>query len=350
MFCNQCGNQISGKVKFCPKCGNPVLAEEVPPVQGGTPLYPEETPYEPYGNAPDYQAEMPEEPLPETGGRKGSIGSRIGSVFLSILLCVTLLVSGVIGIVRSACNEEKLRELYGDVELSEIELENASGKTVTLSEFILEQCDEDMVKLVGITEDEIGTLLDKSKVQSLALDVLTEYSRYFLEGEEFEIAEVIVDWMEDNSGLLLDVMNLLLGENDLDELEDTLEDVLYDYTPEGLSESLGFDIGIFTVLLSVWFYVVMLVLSAVLAVGILLLNRKRIVSAFACIGVVGIVDGCIFLLAILAAVAGKIMIGNELASILLSAGMALLALWGGVSLAVGILITLIVRLIKKRTV
>lgn len=139
-------------------------------------------------------------------------GIRTLCVFLSILLCLALIASCAVTIVRNSISKDTISSMIKDLEPKSITLPSpkGTGKTVTISEAIceaLEDYADDVPMLKDLTPADVDAILDSDAVKDFLSSTMGEYSDFLLNGAEVEGLSVdkIIGFVEDNEDELMEL-------------------------------------------------------------------------------------------------------------------------------------------------
>lgn len=283
-FCTSCGASLEDKALFCTKCGAPMK-------EGST-----------KDSAPTQAPVCTKEKK-----QPSCIFVKLLSIFISFILCVILIATACIGIVRSTLDPDSIVDAFTSVEaedIEEIKITNEKGKEVSISKYILDYCDEDVKKKYDLDEDKVMKVIKDTNADEFLAEVIADYSAYFIKGEELRVldAERVITWIRDNEQAIEDVVEYEFKEADYKELEAELNrsDIIRSLSAEEIEDELDVDMSQFYLSISVGAYIVLIVICCVLAALVVVINRNKIRALFTyitvCLAVVGafylVIYGC----------------------------------------------------------
>lgn len=380
MFCRRCGTKLGENVLFCPNCGckveNAVFKDEPSSVysNGETDLkktsasydYGQQN-YEPdseeflhgvteYNPGNDYSAEYNDnfdqsDKTDKTGNAsKSSIGKRIISILLSVLLCIFSLSAMLIGVVRISFDEENVTEILNDIDLTEIKI-NVDGTSENIADYVVTIISDDVIDEYNITADTVESILEDDDIKVFLINGVNDYISFFVKGEDFSEldSEKIINFLKDNESKIYDESGYRLTENDYKYLEDEINGGSLKFlTTDGFKDTLNFNADIVSMFFSIPFLIIFISLAVLVAVFIFFLNECKIKYLFSYVGMSEIISGSILLL-----VAAGIFIVSILeifaAINLLIQPLALNCLtFGGGALLIGLIMFILYRTIFRK--
>ncbi len=183
--------------------------------------------------------------------QKPSALVRIFSILLGILLVFTLLISGILGILRSSLSAEGIRNSVGKVDITDIRIPsktpggssgssgNANGSTsgdgtVSISEYLIDQLGDEVADKYHLTPSRVDALLEKSSVSEFLGDVVARYTSGLVDGSPIDelTADEVVNFIRDNADLIESELGYTLTSEDYSALRNIVA--------ENLDEYLGF--------------------------------------------------------------------------------------------------------------
>lgn len=340
MFCTKCGSRLSEGARFCAQCGAEVsntvsasqkaempdqssakttqnsemlkVAETVAAPEAFTNPTPAElvssepAPAEPTAEEPAPTEFTPAEPAPVVFAaaseaskpkrtRVKKKANKVAAVLWCILLALSMLMTGVMGVFYCSTTPEAIETMLSTVELAEIALTDTSGDRVDLTKLVYDSIDAPTKEKYGLTEKDIEDLLEDIDWKTPAAELATQYISCYISGAEFTIrADDIVEIIEDNEREIAQATNGFRF--DYDKLEEIIEDNVMKYIePDELSEMIGFDVTMAstaTVVMTNAIFVVLLVLSLVM---VFYSHRFNVLPALGYIGMTLGVLGLIML-------------------------------------------------------
>ncbi len=269
-------------------------------------------------------------------GKRVSMGARCLAVFLSVLLVICALGASAVGTARYALDHDRLARALNQIDWSEAQLPlGEGGAGMTLPEYVVSLCADDMDASYTITEKSIGKVLRDSKIGEDLAEYAKGYTDYFLYGEKMRPLETddVIDWIEDNEEIIFEHTGYLLTEEDRELLENLDFSAL---EKSGLEGMLGFDLHLIQMLIGVPAFVLLLSAVILLAILILLLYRRQPGSFFQTAFTVAIIWGALCLCAGAALALTEAFFADSLLAELMSGIPVALLLRGAIGLLVGI--------------
>ena len=166
MFCGKCGNMLKDGLRFCPKCGNEIKVKE------DVNLYRDDINLEHTDNCvKDNDGNIDSEVLMEAqmnldkNIEKSSVGTRVLSILLCILLFVFSITAVLVGISRSILKEENIRKLSSKIEVIQVNV-NYDNKNIGISEFILEVVSDKLISKYNLTESRVNEIIDNDIIKN----------------------------------------------------------------------------------------------------------------------------------------------------------------------------------------
>lgn len=377
-FCRKCGASLEEKALFCTQCGasfqnNPDNSAEKSKIAGGaenpapesvsTPTPPPIiTPDKPYTQTPAVAYTQ----APVTGRavekkQPSGIGIKLLSVFLSIILCVFLLVTCCLDIVRTTLDPDSIADAVTNIEIEDIgnyKIPDENGEEVPVSKLILDICDEEVKEKYNLDEDKVIAVLEDTKADEFLAEVIADYSAYFVKGEELHElnSERIIGWIKENEETIENVVEYEFKDADYDFLEKELNN---NEIIKSLSESeleSGTDSNMSEVINALslamnwimWVFIIMAVICVAVVAVIVVINRKKLRALFTyitvCFAVVGgfylLVSGSLF---IVMSVFLPKLINDILGSLVLG-----VLLRGGIMFGVGLIASIVYKIIADK--
>lgn len=345
MYCGKCGHNVPDGVKFCPKCGHgmPQKKQQAPqpkPVEH---------------KAESMPVQQPKTPTPVNQPKpvkkeKSSIASRIISIILCIFLFVFSSSAMTVGIARMVLSKSNVKAICSEVKLSDVNIVY-KGKTLYLTDFIMDVVSEDAVEKYGISKKDVEKILDNKTINNYIEDATVEYVAYIAFGEEPEILDVdsILGMIKDCSKVIYDETGFEFTDADFEDLEDELKNGSMKFLiVTEIDDVIGFDPAIVSVVLSIPVLVTLCVLSVAMIVLLLLCNKCKVKYLFAYTGMTSIVLGAMMLLSALASFILKTVSDVYLVELLLNAIIFDVAIFGLVALVLGIVMFVLYRTVFNK--
>lgn len=318
------------------------------------PQYTQYTPVPPVPPMPPMPANPKKEKQPKKKKKGVGVFGRILSVFLCIILILFLILAEAMSIVAALVTEKSIDGIINKIDLCDIVVADDDGRDVRLPEFIL-GCVEDL-KIEGLNdldEDDIKAFLDSPVLKDSIIKVVNEYRAFFVDGKNGDgiTSSKFFNFLEENE----DEINRILSElgheslempdrGDVDELFD--DTALGDLSIREITDSVSNIVSLVRFLFSRIFLVILWLITALLALLIMVINRRQISSSLSYFGVALYIVGIIYCgVAIAAAVAKSITM-----STLVSASLSVVILpvvIGGLSMLFAGTIMLIIKYIIK---
>lgn len=251
MYCNKCGVDNPGTNEFCTQCGSRLDRAA--------------------------QGAAPQPPAKKKDPTAPSVGKRILTVVLCLLLTISMLVTGALGLGRSLLSSDNIAEMVGEVKLEDIEVE-MDGETYTLDELIYENLDSNAQEI--FTKRTIRNALEDRSVRRFISQTIAGYTRYLTDGSRMKTidAKDIADFIDKEIDNLSDGEIRNLSDRQYDSLVNAMEDVIdFDgLKKRGMEEISGVDLDAIQTLLSPTIYWICAGVCAVLLVQIIWLNRRKL--------------------------------------------------------------------------
>ncbi|MCM1541311.1 MAG: zinc ribbon domain-containing protein [Blautia sp.] len=286
MFCEECGNQIPENVTFCPKCGHGIEGAAAP------------VPAAPVQPLPMRPAEASADGV---SGKKAA-GGNLGTV-LPIVFCVLIALLGiwisVIYLVRHVTSEKVIDGVVEEVDLSKIEVGflTDDDEDMKLAEYISEYAGH--IFPIPWSEDQVKKILKEEFIRDFAVEKVNDYVRdlFYATGDGVIEADELKSLLgkKKNNDAIYAITDVHLTDDDLAYLVEIIEDEdLLENTD--LSEYRHDNPGMFSMIknmFSYWMLVLLLIVALALAVGIFLVQGKKL-KGFLYLGIslfsVGAVD------------------------------------------------------------
>lgn len=323
MFCRHCGAQIPDEAVFCTACGKkverqttisepqkdvsstqnaePVKNEEsVANAASGEGAQPGETPVSKEEPTQKKSAKAKKEKVKKEKTKKG----KAACVALSVLICILMIIFGVyaetIFLARSATGKAAVAALVKDLDVSEIRINFGGEEDDTLADYIVDQAGG--VFKEYITKTKVRKLLKQGFVTKFLEEKINDYVGDIFGETGKGIVEVreIKKLLERNDDAIFDIidpeMKTYFPGDPYDYLEEELEKYgtleMTDLSRYRTEQPLVF--SLIKNLLSYWMLALLLVLILALAVGVFLLQQRRI-KGFCYVGVSLIIIGIVSL-------------------------------------------------------
>lgn len=377
-FCRKCGASLEDKALFCTQCGasfqnDPDNSAEKSTVAGGA--------EEPASEAASTLTSSPVIPpdkrytqtpatsytqVPATGRavekkQPSGIGIKLISIFLSIILCVFLLVTCCLDIVRTTLDPDSIADAVTDIDVENVgnyKIEDENGEEVPVKKLILDFCDEEVKEKYNLDEDKVIAVLDDTKADEFLAEVIADYSAYFFKGEELRElnSERIISWIKENEETIENVVEYEFKDADYDYLEKELNnnEIIKSLSESELESGTNSNMSEVSNALSLlmnyimWVFIIMEVLCIFFAVVIVVINRKKVRALFTyvtvCLAVVGgfylLVSGSLFI--VMSAFLPKL-INDILGSLVLG-----VLLRGGIMFGVGLISSIVYKIIADK--
>lgn len=323
MFCRHCGAQIPDEAVFCTACGKKVerqatvpepqkdvsLSQSTEPVKNeesvvnaavGEGAQPVETPVSKEEPTLKKDAKAKKEKVKKEKTAKG----KAACVALSVLICILMIIFGVyaetIFLVRSATGKEAVAALVKDLDVSEIRMNFGGEEGDTLADYIVDQAGgvfREYItkrKVQKLLKQEFVTKFLEEKINDYVGDIFGETGKGVVEVRE------VKKLLERNDDAIFEIidpeMKTYFPGDPYDYLEEELERYgtleMTDISSYREEQPLVF--SLVKNLLSYWMLAVLLVLTLALAVGVFLLQQRRI-KGFCYVGVSLIIIGIVSL-------------------------------------------------------
>lgn len=141
MKCKKCGKKVDASMTFCGNCGAAVIQ------------------------------------------KKKSAGKKVASVFLSIILTISLLLSVTFLIIHSGFDKSNLADWIDTLEISELSIPNGqNGETEPLWAIVYENMKNEP-SLTNVNKKTVEKLISKQAIKDIAKDVIAEASAYLFDGK-----------------------------------------------------------------------------------------------------------------------------------------------------------------------
>ena len=251
----------SPRPRFDPRTGRPVLNEVPKPaapvaprphydVQTGEPIV-----YDAAGNrvspAPRTTPRpatpaAPQPPMPEPPRRVKAVRPSGGLKAVCIILCVLAALSGLLasvtGVVRTCFRADTVRALVEEADLSALQMTDASGREVSLADYIEQTCRIDFLQEYGIDRNELNTLLDQPFLKRYVGKLLAGYAVSLADGEEPEplTRNGLVDFLRSNDQQIKQLTGFSFVEYEYAGRLGEIDEYLEEYSLDGIFQSLGF--------------------------------------------------------------------------------------------------------------
>lgn len=310
MFCRHCGAQIPDEAVFCTACGQKVERQTtVPEPQKDASLAqstePAETPVSKEEPTQKKDAKAKKEKVKKEKVKKEKTAKgKAACVVLSVLICILMIIFGVyaeaIFLVRSATGKGAVADLVKDLDVSEIKMNFGGEEGDTLTDYIVDQAGgvfKEYItksKVRKLLKQEFVTKFLEEKINDYVGDIFGETGKGVVEARE------IKKLLERNDDTIFDIidpeMKTYFPGDPYDYLEEELEKYgtleMTDLSHYRSEQPLVF--SLIKNLLSYWMLVLLLVLTLALAVGVFLLQQRRI-KGFCYVGVSLIIIGIVSL-------------------------------------------------------
>lgn len=291
MFCRHCGAQISDKAVFCTACGERVARQTTVPETREDASFPQ--------NAASVKNEGPvvNIALGESAQPEGTQDSReeptqkakkgkAACVVLSVLACILVVILGVyaetIFLVRSATSKDAVADLVKNLDISEIKINFGGQEGDTLTDYIVGQAGG--VFKDYITKAKVRKLLKQEFVSEFLEEKMNDYvgDLFGNNGKGVVEAREVRKLLERNDETIFEVlapeMKTYFPGDPYEYLEEELERYgtldMTDLSRYRTEQPLVF--SLIRYLLSYWMLALLLVLILALAVGIFMLQQRRI--------------------------------------------------------------------------
>lgn len=303
MYCKNCGYPIQDGDRFCGKCGAQVSL-----------MFPDGK-----KKGRSYASGRPS--APAQSGKRGLSFAFYGegarhnglSVLLCILLAIFLSLSVNLSLLHASLGEGNTEAWVEDIELSEIEIPTKSGETVPLTDFVYSQC-KTIPDFQNVTQRDVEKLLDKQVVKDILNDVMQVLREYLFEGKHTEgiTPALIVSILEDHDEDIRRAIEKLGIRDkvvmDYDKMAATLEKSMGEsVSPEKLLHVSASTVSAVRFLLSSAFCAILWIVTVLLLLLLLFINREYLFGLLLYIGVPATVVGIGYLLmgTVLAALFGS---------------------------------------------
>lgn len=173
--------------------------------------------------------------------QKPSTTVRVCSIVLSVLLVLTLLVSGTLSILRSILNAEAIRNSVSRVNVTDIRIpvkDSASSSdgsdstdTVSLSEYLVDQLGPRAAQQYNLTPERMDSLLTQSAANEFLADVIARYTSALVDGAPLEAltAAEVVEFVRNNAELIHSELGYTMTEADYEKLYTVVRKNLDEY-------------------------------------------------------------------------------------------------------------------------
>lgn len=318
MFCRHCGAQIPDEAVFCTACGQKVERQTTVPepekdalsTQSAEPVKNEES----VANAAVGEGAQPtetpvskEEPIQKKDAKakkekikkekvkkEKTAKGKAACVALSVLICILMIFFGVyaetIFLVRSATGKGAVADLVKDLDISEIRMNFGGEEGDTLTDYIVDQAGG--VFKEYITKRKVQKLLKQGFVTKFLEEKINDYVGDIFGETGKGVVEVkeVKKLLERNDDAIFEIidpeMKTYFPGDPYEYLEEELERHgtldMTDISRYRAEQPLVF--SLIKNLLSYWMLVLLLVLTVALAVGVFLLQQRRI-KGFCYVGV-----------------------------------------------------------------
>lgn len=323
MFCRHCGAQIPDEAVFCTACGQKVerqttvpepqkdasLTQSAEPVKDeeavvnvavGESAQPVETPVSKEEPIQKKDAKAKKEKVKKEKTAKG----KAACVALSVLFCILMIIFGVyaetIFLVRSATGKGAVADLVKDLDISEIRMNFGEEEGDTLTDYIVDQAGgvfKEYItkrKVQKLLKQEFVTKFLEEKINDYVGDIFGETGKGVVEVRE------IKKLLERNDDAIFEIIDPEMKTNFPGDPYDYLEEELEKYGTLEMTDISRYRseqplvFSLIKNLLSYWMLVLLLVLIVALAVGVFLLQQRRI-KGFCYMGVSLIIIGVVSL-------------------------------------------------------
>lgn len=333
MFCRHCGAQIPDEAVFCTTCGQKVerqttvpepqkdasLTQSAEPVKNeesvvnaavGDGAKPAETPVSKEEPIQKQDAKAKKEKIKkekikkEKTKKEKTKKGKAACVALSVLICILMIIFGVyaetIFLVRSATGKGAVAALVKDLDISEIRMNFGGEEGDTLTDYIVDQAGgvfKEYItkrKVQKLLKQEFVTKFLEEKINDYVGDIFGETGKGVVEVRE---VKKLLEGNDDAIFKIIDPeMKTYFPGDPYDYLEEELEEYgtleMTDISRYRAEQPLVF--SLIKNLLSYWMLAVLLVLILALAVGVFLLQQRRI-KGFCYVGVSLIIIGIVSL-------------------------------------------------------
>lgn len=159
-----------------------------------------------------------------------STAVRVCSIVLSVLLVLTLLVSGTLSILRSILNADAIRNSVSRVNVTDIRVPVKEGASstggsdstdaISLSEYLVDQLGPQAAQQYNLTPERMDALLTQSAVNEFLADVMARYTSALVDGTPLEAltAAEVVEFVRTNAELIHSELGYTMTEADYEKL------------------------------------------------------------------------------------------------------------------------------------
>lgn len=239
-----------------------------------------------------------------------SVGIKILSIFLSIILGAVLFTASLNGIARGIMSSSGVEDIVGEMGLTivdDIVSVNIDGEEIRFSEQILDAVDEDIKKKYNLNEDTIADVLRATKADEFVSEVISDYTGYIIDGDELNALDGkrVVGWIRENESEIEDVISYEFTEDDYKKLEADIDksDFVKSLSEEEIKDEAGDVIAAVRAGLSVWIFVIAASVALLIGVLIVAINRRKVRAVFTYISItIAVVGGLQILVFLLASV------------------------------------------------
>ena len=282
MFCPNCGTEIKSEVAFCPNCGATLKKKNTGFIGKATLFKKSAESFE--GKA------VPGKPKKVKTAKvyeKPSAKSRT----LSAILCVALFLFGfvilTISSFRISLTKDNVCSVYRSEKLSEATVNTSSGRQSLVDVIMEKAIDVKSGKPIEQEASQVEAILDKTYVNAFAENVLTDYSEYFIFGNEPANlnSDAICGFIENVSFDLRHEIGYGFSNSEIKNIRGKIDDGSMSYLSinengGGFKKHYKFNPAIIPAFFSIPSLIVFSVLAAACVILLFVVNKKSLPAAF----------------------------------------------------------------------
>lgn len=340
-FCGKCGSLLDEDKKFCSKCGNNLTAISTETIQ--------------QNRINDYIIEKEDNLTNQNNYQSQKIFKRSPlTCVLSIILCFLFFFFSMsaifVGVARIYLNEDNLRDVISDIDLNEININSDDNSSVSISDFIFNNVNKNIINNYDITKDNIENILNDKTIKNQLESFLVDYVQYIVNAEKSKklTTDGIIKILENLSFEVYKETGYQLSDKDYDDIRNQINDGNMQFLiTAGIEDFIGFDLDIIQIALSIIMLIILIIISVALLILILKINSWRFKYFFKDIGVTIIITGIMLTCTSLTGLIISMTTEIYLLSVLLSSVSIKVLIFGLGALIIGICMFILYKLKLK---